>query len=230
MVEMRELQRTLSLSGSLSPVLQATVRSKVPASAEGHGARGRPGHGRPGDRHARFDRPASRRSTRSSPRSRRRGPKETIARKNRENNQALLRQNFISQNAYDTAASTYEGAAAACARPKRRCASPRRPARTPWCAAPFAGLVSRRMANVGEKVAVDAPMFTIVDLGRMEIEAPAPAAEIPGVKVGQLAQFRVDGFGEPRLRGPHRAHQPVRRPGIAFHHALRRHPESRRGA
>jgi multidrug efflux pump subunit AcrA (membrane-fusion protein) len=33
-VEMRELQRTLSLSGSLSPVLQATVRSKVPGEVQ----------------------------------------------------------------------------------------------------------------------------------------------------------------------------------------------------
>jgi membrane fusion protein, multidrug efflux system len=35
----------------------------------------------------------------------------------------------------------------------------------------------------------------------MEIEAPAPASEIPGVKVGQIAQFRVDGFGERKFEG-----------------------------
>src|SRR6185369_12833704 len=62
--------------------------------------------------------------------------------------------------------------------------------------APIVGIVSRRMVNAGEKVGIDAPMFTVVDLAKMEIEAPAPASEIPSVKVGQVAQFRVDGFGE----------------------------------
>ena len=41
------------------------------------------------------------------------------------------------------------------------------------------GVVARRMANAGEKVGVDSPLFALVDLGRMEIEAPAPASEIP---------------------------------------------------
>jgi membrane fusion protein, multidrug efflux system len=35
----------------------------------------------------------------------------------------------------------------------------------------------------------------------MEIEAPAPASEIPGVKVGQVASFSVDGFGERVFEG-----------------------------
>ena len=44
-------------------------------------------------------------------------------------------------------------------------------------------------------------MFTVVDLAKMEIEAPAPASEIPGVKVGQTATFKVDGFGERVFEG-----------------------------
>jgi RND family efflux transporter MFP subunit len=35
----------------------------------------------------------------------------------------------------------------------------------------------------------------------MEIEAPAAAAEIPSVKVGQIASFKVDGFGERVFEG-----------------------------
>jgi RND family efflux transporter MFP subunit len=52
------------------------------------------------------------------------------------------------------------------------------------------------MANAGEKVNVDSPLFSLVDLGRMEIEAPAPAFEVPSIRTGQAASFRVDGFGE----------------------------------
>ena len=67
--------------------------------------------------------------------------------------------------------------------------------------APFAGIVAKKFANAGEKVGVDSPLFALVDLARMEIEAPAPAAEIPAVKPGQAVSFRVDGFGERAFDG-----------------------------
>jgi RND family efflux transporter MFP subunit len=57
------------------------------------------------------------------------------------------------------------------------------------------------MVNAGEKVGVDGPLFTIVDLARMEVEAPVPASEIPGIRVGQVATLRVDGFGEREFAG-----------------------------
>jgi len=201
MVEMRQLQRTLSLSGSLSPVVHATVRSKVPGEVQKVAVR-------EGDRvtegqviatieaqdlRARLDAQVATLEESKA--------KETIARKNRENNQALLRQNFISQNAFDTTQSTYEGAAAAVRSAEAQVRIAEKALQDAVVRAPFAGVVSRRMVNVGEKLGVDAPMFTVVDLAHMEIEAPAPAAEIPGVKVGQLAQFRVDGFGDRTFDG-----------------------------
>jgi len=48
---------------------------------------------------------------------------------------------------------------------------------------------------------VDGALFAIVDLARMEVEAPVPAAEIPGVRVGQAASLRVDGFGNREFAG-----------------------------
>jgi len=213
MVEMRELQRTLSLSGSLSPVLQATVRSKVPGEVQRVVVRegDRVSEGQviatidSADLKARVDAQLAALEESKA--------KETIARKNRENNQALLRQNFISQNAFDTTQSTYEGAAAAVRSAEAQARIAERALQDAVVRAPFAGLVSRRMVNVGEKIAIDAPMFTIVDLGRMEIEAPAPAAEIPGVKVGQLAQFRVDGFGDSAFEGRIERINPAADPG-----------------
>jgi RND family efflux transporter MFP subunit len=35
----------------------------------------------------------------------------------------------------------------------------------------------------------------------MEIEAPAPASEIPSVRAGQTAAFAVDGFGDRKFEG-----------------------------
>ena len=69
------------------------------------------------------------------------------------------------------------------------------------------------MVNGGEKVGPDSPMFTVVDLGKMEIEAPAAASEIPSVKVGQLATFKVDGFGERVFEGRVERINPITEPG-----------------
>jgi len=47
----------------------------------------------------------------------------------------------------------------------------------------------------------------------MEIEAPAPASEIPSVKAGQAATFRVDGFGERTFEGRIERINPTAQPG-----------------
>ena len=201
MVEMRELQRTLSLSGSLSPMLQATVRSKVSGEVQKVLVRegDRVAEGQviatidTADLKAKLDAQAAQLEESKA--------KETLARKNRENNQQLLRQNFISQNAFDTTVSNYEAAAAATKSADAQMRMAEKAMQDAVVRAPFAAIVSRRMVSVGEKVTVDSQMFTVVDLAKMEIEAPAPAADIPGVKVGQLAHMRVDGFGDRVFEG-----------------------------
>ncbi|HXN15043.1 MAG TPA: efflux RND transporter periplasmic adaptor subunit, partial [Usitatibacter sp.] len=72
---------------------------------------------------------------------------------------------------------------------------------------------SRKMVNVGEKVGIDSALFALVDLARMEIEAPAPASEIPAVRVGQAVSFRVDGFGERVFDGQVERINPTTEPG-----------------
>lgn len=213
MVEMRELQRTLSLSGSLAPVAQSTVRSKVAGEVQKVLVRegDRVSEGQviatidTADLRARVDaQVATLEETRA---------KASIAQKNRENNQQLLRQNFISQNAFDTTQSLYEGAAAAVRSADAQLRIAEKAMQDAVVRAPIGGVVSRRMVNAGEKLGVDAPMFTVVDLGKMEIEAPAPAAEIPSVKVGQVAQMRVDGYGDRVFEGRIERINPAADPG-----------------
>jgi len=67
--------------------------------------------------------------------------------------------------------------------------------------APFAGIVSQRHAQAGERVALDARVISIVDLSRLELEAAVPASQIGQVRVGQSVAFRVDGFGERPFEG-----------------------------
>jgi RND family efflux transporter MFP subunit len=212
-VEMRELQRTLSLSGSLSPVLQSTVRSRVSGEVQKVLVRegDRVGEGQvialvdTADLKAKVDAQVAALEENKA--------KASIAQKNRDNNQQLLRQNFISQNALDTTQSVYEAAMAAVKSAEAQLRIAEKAMQDAVIRAPFAGVVSRRMVNVGEKVAIDGPLFTVVDLAKMEIEAPAPAAEIPGVKVGQVAQFKVDGFGERSFDGRIERINPATDPG-----------------
>ena len=176
-VELRGLVRSIPFSGSLAPLVQTTVKAKVAGEInklfvrEGENVtRGQVlAQIETVDLQSRLD---AQEGALEEARA-----KLSIAEKNRENGLALLRQKFISQNAFDTTHSTYEASAAS-------------------VRAPFNGIVARKLVNAGEKVGIDSPLFGLVDLANMEIEAPAPAAEIPAVKPGQAASFRVDGFGE----------------------------------
>jgi membrane fusion protein, multidrug efflux system len=193
-VELIGLVRSIPFSGSLAPVVQTTVKAKVAGEInklfvrEGENvARGQVlAQIETIDLQSRLD---SQDGALEEARAR-----LSIAEKNRENAQQLLRQKFISQNAFDTMQSTYEASAASVRSADAQLRIARKAMDDAAVRAPFAGIVSRKMVNAGEKVGIDSPLFAIVDLGRMEIEAPTPASEIPSIKVGQPATFRVDGF------------------------------------
>jgi membrane fusion protein (multidrug efflux system) len=200
-VEQRELTRTLPFSGSLSPVLQSTVKSKVSGEVrqvfvrEGESiARGQVlAQIDTSDLQARLDAQVAALEEAKA--------KLSIADKNRETNFKLLKQNFISQNAFDTTHSTFEANAASVRSAEAQVRLARNAIQDAVVRAPIDGVLARKMVNAGEKVGPDSAMFTVVDLTKMEIEAPAPASEIPGVRVGQIASFKVDGFGERVFEG-----------------------------
>jgi membrane fusion protein, multidrug efflux system len=212
-VEVRSLTRSIAFSGSLAPMVQTTVKSKVPGEVnrvlvrEGETVAA-------GQLLAQIDTAdlASRRDAQLAALEEARA-KLSIAEKNRANNQQLLRQKFISQNAFDTTHSAYEAAAAAVRSEEAQVRIATKAMEDAAVRAPFAGIVARRMANAGEKVGVDSALFALVDLARMEIEAPAPASEVPGIRAGQPATFRVDGFGERVFEGRVERINPVAEPG-----------------
>ena len=200
-VEMRSLVNTIQFSGSLSPVVQTTVKSRVSGDVMRVAVR----EGQPvaeGQVLAQIDTADSKaRLDAQSAALEEARAKLDIARKNRENNQQLLRQKFISQNAFDTTQSTFEASAAMMRSAEAQVRIAQKALDDAVVRAPFSGIVARKIVNPGEKVGIDSPLFALVDLGQMEIEAPAPASEIPSVRVGQPVSFRVDGFGERTFEG-----------------------------
>jgi RND family efflux transporter MFP subunit len=212
-VEMKSLVNTIQFAGSLSPVVQTTVKAKVSGDVtrvmvrEGQAV----AQGQllaqidTTDLQARLDAQAA---TLAEARA-----KLDIAKKNRENNQQLLRQKFISQNAYDTTVSVYDAADANMRSMEAQLRLAQKAIADANIAAPFNGIVAKKIVNPGEKVGVDSPLFALVDLGTMEIEAPAPASEIPAVRVGQAVTFRVDGFAERAFEGRVERINPVAEPG-----------------
>ena len=211
-VEKKSLVRSISFSGSLAPVVQTAVKSKVPGEVnrvlvrEGEAVAA-------GQLLAQIDvTDLQSRLDAATAALEESKARLNIAEKNRANSQQLLRQKFISQNAYDTTESTFEASAASVRSQEAQLRIARKALEDAAVRAPFAGIVATRTAHPGEKIGMDHPMFTLVDLARMEIEAPAPASEVPSVKVGQSATFTVDGF-ERAFEGRVERINPTAQPG-----------------
>ena len=195
------LGRAIPVSGTMKPLLQATVRSKVPAEvARVHVQEGQSvAAGTPlvsldtADLKARHD---AQMAAVAEARAR-----LDLARKNQANNKALLEKSFISQNAYDAIANSVQVAEANLKSTESQGAITQRAVEDAQVRAPFAGIVAKRWVNQGDKVSPDMPVAQVVDLSRMELEAQVPVSEIPFVKVGQEISFLVDGFQGRRFAG-----------------------------
>src|SRR5580765_169723 len=117
-----------------------------------------------------------------------------IAVKTRDNNRALLDKGFISRNAFDNAASQFDIAQANVDSARGALDAAQKALSDTVIHAPIAGMISSRTVEPGEKVSVDYKLLEIVDLRRMELEAPVPTADILKVRLGQEALVTVDGL------------------------------------
>jgi membrane fusion protein (multidrug efflux system) len=200
-VESKSLGRWLAVSGTMQPVRQATVKAKVSGDVrqltvrEGDTVQA-------GQMLVRVDtadldaRLIERQGQLESARA-----QLALAEKNLATNQKLLKQNFISQNAFDSSESNMNVTRGGVKSAEAQVRLAQNALKDSVATAPLSGIVAKRHVQTGEKVAFDTPLVTVVDLKEMELQALIPAVDIPEIKVGMPVSLTVDGFGERKFNG-----------------------------
>jgi RND family efflux transporter MFP subunit len=120
-----------------------------------------------------------------------------IAQRSFDNNRALVDQGFISKTALDASIATLSSAEANYRAAQAGTEVAAKALDDTVLRAPIAGYIAQRLAQPGERVAIDARIVEIVDLSRLELEASLSAADSMAVKVGQIAQLSIEGAAKP---------------------------------
>lgn len=120
-----------------------------------------------------------------------------IAQRQYDNNKALVDQGFISRTALATSESSLQSALATHMAARATVEVAQKAVDDTVLRAPIAGIVAQRLAQTGERVAIEARVVEIVDLRRIELEAALGAGEAAGVRVGQSATLSVEGIASP---------------------------------
>jgi len=118
-----------------------------------------------------------------------------VAQRTFDNNKALVDQGFISRTALETSQSNLNAALSTHRAALAAVEMTRKSLDDTVLKSPIAGQVAQRLAQSGERVAIDAKIIEVVDLSRIEVEATLAAADSVAVRVGQRATLQIEGGG-----------------------------------
>jgi len=120
-----------------------------------------------------------------------------IAQKQFDNNKALVDQGFISQTALQNSVASLNGAKATHMAAVAALDVARKALDDASIRSPISGQIAQRLAQPGERMALDARIVEVVNLSQLELEAAMPAADASLVRPGMKAQLKVEGMDEP---------------------------------
>lgn len=113
------------------------------------------------------------------------------------NNRALVDQGFISSTALVTSQASLEAAQSSYQAAVSAADVARKALEDTVLKSPINGQVAQRLAQPGERVAIDTRIIEVVDLSRLELEALLTPADSVAVRVGQKAQLSIEGVPTP---------------------------------
>lgn len=112
-------------------------------------------------------------------------------------NERLAAQSFISANALETSRSQLDSARAMHEAAMAALDATRVGLREAALMAPIDGIVAKRHVVPGEKVTLEQPLLTLVDLARLELAGSVGTHEVARLAPGMPVQVRVEGFAAP---------------------------------
>jgi len=195
--EKMTITTTAPVSGAVRALQTAAIKARV--AGEVQGLRKREGHTvRVGEELARIDPTEARARVRQAEQQAASAQAQVqIARRALDNNQALVRQGFISATALETSQANLAAAESNHLAALAALDITRKTLDDTVLRSPLDGQVSARYVQNGERVGIDTRIFEVVDLTAFEIEAALTPVDAALVTIGQRALLSVEGRAEP---------------------------------
>jgi len=196
-VQVLDLAQTVAVSGSLKALQTAAIKARV--AGELQGLSKREGEAvRAGEVVARIDSTEAQARVRQAEQQAKAAQAQVaIARRTQDNNQSLVKQGFISATALETSNSNLAAAEANHQAAVAALDIARKALGDTTLRSPLSGQVSARLAQNGERVALDTRILEVVDLSGFELEAALAPADAMAVSTGQKALLTVEGLAQP---------------------------------
>ena len=193
LVEPQMLVNSLPISGNLKAINTVAVKARVPG--ELIEIKGREGDSvKAGEVVAHLDPTEFQRRLRQAEQQADAAKTQIdIAKRQFDNNKALVEQGFISKTALDTSQASLAGAQATYNAALAGADLARKTLEDTVMRSPITGQIASRLAQPGEHVGMDMRLMDIVDLGSLELEATLSPADSVDVRIGQEAVLSLEG-------------------------------------